>query len=366
VRYASRVRFALLLLAACSQAPTLTIGVATNPLAFAFRPDGGDWQQATLLSISETASIFEVPAQEGTIAVACTRPDGTFQVEELLAIATDFDAQLYGPLSPWPQLDCSPLPTEPREQITGSMVQAGSVFIGDRMVGSGGESWLFDTAVTAGAHDVVAFDDLKATVLIDHGVTVDAPTQLPTIDLSNGIDTTVVELDPSVAFSLVETILTTVNGTRADLVDSALFIPTEALVAGDTQVVHIVALTQPGIIAQAYALATDETQGLALQFLDIPTGATFGTGDVSVDFSGVDFTRLPTELRVQYSTGDGTLAVTATSAWLYEHDKATTFSFDESFPGFSWPIVPSASQHELLVQQRSDVLELQTALLDPP
>ncbi|HEX4452222.1 MAG TPA: hypothetical protein VH143_15200 [Kofleriaceae bacterium] len=358
------MRFALLLVAACSQAPTLTIGVATNPLAFAFRPDGGEWQQATLLSISEKSQIFEVPAQDGTIAVACTRPDGTFQVEELLATAADLETELYGALLPWPQLDCALRSTVPRVEVSGSMVQAGTVYIGDRKVNGDGE-WQFNTAVTGGAHDVVAFD-LNGTVFIDRGVAVDAPTRLPTIDTSNGIDTTEVELDPTVAFSVVETILTTANGTRVDLNETALFIPSEALDPGDSQILHVVALTPSGVIAQAYALATDETQGLALQFLDLPTGATFGTDDVSVDFSDVEFTRLPTEIRLQYSTDAGTLAVTATSAWLYEHGRATTFAFDETFPGFSWPIEPSASQHELLVQQRSDVIELQTALLDPP
>ncbi len=371
MRYASAVRFALLLLAACSQAPTLTIGVATNPLAFAFRPDGGDWQQATELSRSELQAIYEIPDASGTIAVACTQPNGSVQVEELYATEPDLANELYGPILPWPQLDCTPPTTSDRHvELSGSMLQGGYVYVDDDVINGTGE-WQFNAGVTAGVHDIVATNSVVMVIL--HDETVETALVMPTIDLSNGLDLGSIEIgeaDGEPCSATTE--LTTVHGTRVVTNNDvsfggASFAPSEALEPGDVQLVHLVdPQLDPSIATQAYVVPNMELGSVVIDQPEAPVGATFGSDDVSVDFSQVAFTSEPTELRVKYATPTVTLAATSTAAWTYQHAPYTRIELDESFPGFNWPIVPIDSQRELVAATRGDTLDMQQAVFDPP
>ena len=368
--YASRVRFALLLVAACSQAPTLTIGVATEPLAFAFRPDGGDWQLATELSHSDEQAIFEIPDASGTIAVACTQPSGVVQVEELYATEPDLVGELYGAMLPWPQLACTPPVTTDRSvQISGSMLQGGFVYIDDETIHGGGE-WQFASNVNAGVHDIVATNDVVMT--IRHDQTVETPLVMPTIDLSDGLDLGAVQIEEANGGPCAATTeLTTVHGTHMVTTDDttigASFVPAEALETGDVQLVHVLdAMPDPTIETRAFVEPNSAQGSVLIQQPEAPIGVTFGSADLSADFSAVAFTSAPTDLRVKYTTQAVMLAATATEAWVYEHAPYTRLEFDDTFPDFNWPVTPIDSQREFVAETRGDTLDMQQAVFDPP
>jgi hypothetical protein len=359
------VRFALVLLAACSQAPTLTIGVATNPLAFAFRPDGGDWQDATLLSTSELQAIYEIPDARGTIAIACTRPDGSIQVEELSANEDELAAELYGPL-PWPQLACAKSLPE-SAQVIGSMLQAGSVYIGDEAVAGLGE-WQFNASAYPGVHDVVALGDGNV-VLIDHDVTMIDATTLPTIDLDNGLDVDVVSLTPSPAFALLcaTSVLDTAHGTHAAAPNSTFFMPSEQLEPGDVNYISVIPFSGDlNVQMEVFVFPSAGDPDLTVEPIELPTGFTFGIDSVSVDLANVVFPQEPSDIRVAYTTPNVSLAITTTSSYFFEQTSATTIAFDQSFPAFAWPLGDDTLQRELMIEQRSPQLINQSATFDPP
>jgi hypothetical protein len=367
VRYASRVRFALLLLAACSQAPTLTIGVATNPLAFAFRPDGGDWQQATELSRSELQAIYEIPDASGTIAIACTQPNGAVQVEELSANESELASELYGPL-PWPQLACTK-PLRASTEVVGSMLQAGTVYIGDEAVTGDGE-WQFNASANPGVHDVVALSTSNV-VLITHDVTMIEPTTLPTIDLDDGVDVEAFSLVPpdnaNFALQCPTSVLDTVHGTHVVASNSSFFIPSDQLETGDVDYISVIAFTGDLNLQMQSFLFPSSNLGISvIEPLELPTGEIFSSDSVSVDLDNVVFPQLPTDIRVVYNTQAVSLAITETSNWFFDHSPTTSVTFDESFPGFAWPLVPIAAQREFMLAQRSSVLVNQSATFDPP
>lgn len=364
------MRFALLLVAACSQAPTLTIGVAAEPLAFAFRPDGGDWQLATELSHSELQAIYEIPDASGTIAVACTQPNGVVQVEELYATEPDLVGELYGALLPWPQLACTPPVTTDRfVQVSGSMLQGGNVYIGDETIHGDGE-WQFISSVTAGVHDIVATNNV--VIEVRHDQTVETPLVMSTIDLSDGLDLGTIQIGEADGEPCAATTeLTTVHGTQMvttnDLTIGASFAPAEALETGDVQLVRVLDPNFDPTIATRAFVAPNTAQGSVLiEQPEAPLGATFGSDDISADFGLVAFTSPPTDLRVKYTTQTVVLAATATAAWAYQHAPYSRVEFDDAFPDFNWPISPVDSQHEFVAETRGDVLDMQQALFDPP
>jgi hypothetical protein len=344
----------------------LTIGIAAEPLAFEFKPDGGDWQVATLLSRSELQAIYEIPQASGTIAIACRRSDGGVQVEELLATAGDLDDELYGPILPWPQLDCSTSSSATLTQMSGEMLEGGQIYIGNQAFDGQGSPWYFTGDVSPGVYDVVAIGQTQVYIL--HDRTIVQPTTLPDIDLNNGLDTGTEDIGAVDVVFTIETELTTLHGTQVTIPPTEfgdpVYIPAEELETGDVELVHVIEEpTDPNIASQMFVVPSE--QSLNFQELEAPVGAAFGSDDVSTDLSGATLPVGFTELRLEYSTQSTALAVTATSSWIYEHSPSNTLAFDESFPEFSWPVAPSASNHELLAQQRSATLELQTALFDP-
>ena len=354
-----RIAVAFALVAGCSGTPTLPFSLATQPLATAFKPLGGDWTTIEQVSHSERAGLYEIPSVDGTIAVACRRTDGSVQVEELFATAAELASELYAPLVPWPQLDCTPPPSGPEVQITGTMVQGGQVAIGDfDEQYAPGES--FAIPVTAGLHDLVAVG--QAEVLIRHDESYEQPVAEVPVDFAAGLTLGSVDVQAPLGGGSVETTLSTVNGTKITLpptyTAAATYVPPELLEPGDVQTIHVLEDIQSYGLAQAFVLPALVSPELIT--LGYPAGAAFGTDAVLVDFSAADVGESVSDYRVQYTSHDAALAATATAGWVSEHGKVV--EFDPSFPEFRWPVLPGEPRHELAIMQRSATVVLEAEL----
>jgi hypothetical protein len=364
-----RIAVACALIAGCSDTPTLAIQLATQPSAISFRPDRGEWTTVPQIAESLRLATYELPEVDGTIAIACKRADGSFQVEELSATAAELTSELYAPVVPWPQLDCAPPTGSALVQITGSAVGGAQLYIGDQMIQLD-ESSSFVTETTIGVHDVVVANN--EYVLIRHDQPMLMPYIEPTIDVqAQGSAISTMNLADSVGdgFQLT-TFLVTVNGTQAQLPRSpdsiAFFVPAELLAPGDTQVVAIDegTDTQFGSTDSFFSAAFVDPNLFTTSLvgtLDPPAGATFGS-DVSVDFSDADLDPMLTDYRVEYSTQEGSLAATATAGWIASHGDNVVF--DSSFPDFAWPIGTDA-EREFTIAQRGSAILLEATMADP-
>jgi hypothetical protein len=352
-----RIAVACALIAGCSDTPTVAIQLVTQPSTISFRPDRGDWTTVPEIARSLRSSTYEIPEQDGTIAIACKRADGSFHVEELSATAAELTSELYAPVVPWPQLDCAQPTGSGFVEVSGSALDGGVLYIGDMQFPFSEDSSYLAEA-TIGVHDVVVANSEFA--LIRHDQPMLMPYVEPTIALqAQGVGVGSLMLEDELGDSLGATsLLVTVNGTRAQLppasFGAATVVPAELLEPGDTQVV--VTSEQPtgfgalGTFASEAFIDPNQFNASVVAILDVPDGATFGS-DVSVDFSNVNFDAAITDFRVEYSTQAGALAATATAGWIASHTESV--AFDSSFPDFAGPIGPDADQIFSILQRGS-------------
>lgn len=350
-----------MLVAGCSGTPTLPFSLATQPLATAFKPLGGAWTTIDQVSHSERAALYEIPAVDGTIAIACRRTDGTVQVEELFATADELSSELYAPLVPWPQLDCTPMPSGPMVQIIGEVVQGAQVYIDD-FQGSAMSGEPFVVRVPAGLHDLVAVG--QAEVVVRHDESYELPITEELIDLDAGLTLGTLTVVTPFDGQNIATILTTVNGTVVKIpptrTPTAEYVPPELLEPGDTQFIRVIEDPQgvescelPGTaIACAFVSPTANLPDAMLFELSYPTQVPVGSDALSADFDELRVNGSLTDYRVAYASQGAALAATATVGWIRAH--GAHVEFDSSFPGFQWPVLPDDSEHTVAIAQRAD------------
>jgi len=359
-----RIVVACALIAGCSSASTLPLSVATQPLAIAFLPaDSATWTAIDQVAHSDRAAQYEIPDVDGTIAIACERADASVQVEELSATADELAGELYAPLVPWPQLACTPKPTGPLVQVTGTMVQGGQIEIGD-FDGEYQPDIMFAIPVTAGIHDLVAIG--QTDVLIRHDESYFEPITETPIDFGAGLTQGTMDVRPPLSVG-VTTTLTTVNGTHAtlppDQTEAARYVPPELLEPGDVQTIHVIEDVEQGAFAEAFVQPGASLPPDELFTLAYPTLATIDSDAISADFHGVDPGPSVTSYRVAYANQDASLAATATQGWVRKH--GTVVTFDGMFPGFRWPVLPGASKHEITIAHRGDGVVYESTLTGP-
>jgi hypothetical protein len=375
-----RIAVACAIAAGCSSTPTVELVLQAQPETVSFKPDGADWTTVDLLTRSDRSATYAIPDEDGTIAVACTQPNGLEQVEELFATAADYQLELYSYLAPWPQLNCTPPETGPRVEITGTIDEGGVAWAGSATFFGVGP-WQFEGSVTQGVHDLVVWS--LTTVLIRHDQVMFEPVDEGSISLADdGLSVGTVMLDQYVdtdeyiycgsdgMSACITTQLITANGTTATLGegnDVAYYFPSEVLEPGDRQAVTLFGRYQPPNPPELAAFI-DPNQPLTSfgQQMDIapPSNFAFSSDEVSVDYGNVIVDLPITDFRVQYATPDVSLAATATAGWRMKHGSHVTF--DTSFPGFRWPIVPGLAEHAFTVADRgSATIVLEATSLDP-
>jgi hypothetical protein len=352
----TRVRFAGVIalvtwLGCGSDPPTVSLSLPVQASAVEFRADGGDWVAGAELSRSERSAIYQLPSADGVLAVACIRPDQTFQVEELFATASDLASEIYAPFDAWPQLGCAPPASGPIVDVSGRSVNGGQIYIGAAQA-SGEDQFYFKLPVTTGTHDLVAIGTVNGGlgVLVRHDQPIfDAFTE-PDIDVgADGSSFTAVPI--AINAEEITTELDTQNGTQlilrnADPINVQV-VPPDQLADGDIETV---------------AIADDELGFLQTALVFVNTGATppifleEPSPDVAfrTDAIEADWTSLPLQLttvRVEYAGAAGVLAATATIDWIGEHH-AQGLAFDASFPGFEWPLAPAATERTFTIADR--------------
>ena len=359
------VAFAVVSGACAAPAPTLTIGVTVQPNVVAFRPAGGDWAEADEVAHSLTSVTYSFPSTDGTLAVACSGADGVFQVEELAATESEFAGELYAAFQSWPQVDCPPAENGPLVQVFGEMLQGGTIYIGP-VTTDGYSQWLYRAEVPQGVHDIVAIG--QSQVLVRHDQPMFDTVPENTIDLGaygSNLDFLPIETGSLGPPETVETELLTVNGTYVVLYDpseDATIIPLTQLETGDVETVFA---------------ATEDVDGNTRELTVLVNGAEPETYDYNlpaddVAFAGsaiaatFDVSAAPfSTVRLAYSTGSGSLAITATPGWLAGH--GSQLAFDATMPEFHWPLDVAAAQRALVVQTRaSGVIQASATSGTPP
>jgi len=345
-----------------TDSPQLTLGLAIQPSVVAFRADGGRWFELPQIAHSAAATTYELPNEDGVLAVACVAADGTFDVEELFATAAELPAILYAPFAAWPQLACRPSPPDDQlVEVSGNVMQGGSVQVGDATF-FGADDWTFHGGVPAGTHDLVALG--QSTVMIRHDQPMNRPYQESDIDLASGSAIGSIPLVDSTGEPVqgeLVTELETVNGTDVMLqsaTSSAFVVPPAQLEQGDVETVTL----YPGAGFIATVLVSS---GVAppIPYVVAPPNPTFGSDAISADW-GADAPGAFTTMRVAYITQDGVLAASESAGWANAHDTSEVV-FDETVPEFRWPIQPTASEHLFVQSLREGPLLVQASVSSP-
>jgi hypothetical protein len=338
--------------------PTVTLSLPVQASIVEFRPDGGAWVAAAELSRSERSAIYQLPNADGVLAVACIRPDQTFQVEELFSTASDLGKEIYAPFDAWPQLGCIPPASGPLVDVSGRSVNGGQIYIGSAQA-SGADEFYFKLPVTTGTHDLIAIGTVNGGlgVLVRHDQPIfDAFTE-PDIDVGDDGSSFAV-LPVAIDAEAVTTELDTQNGTQLILRNAdpsnVQTVPPDQLADGDIETLTI----------------ADEGLGFlqtATVFLNTGTTPPVGLDEPSPDVAfrtdaiEADWASLPQQLttvRVEYAAAAGILAATATVDWIGGHH-AHGLAFDASFPGFEWPLAPAATERTFTIANRElDIVQM--------
>ena len=372
-----RIAVACALVAGCSTTPApFELVIAAQPDTVAFKPVGGDWSTVDQITRSDRSATYGIPPQDGTIAVACTQPSGVVQVEELFATAADYQLELYSYLVPWPQLNCTPPDAGPLVEILGAVDEGATVWVGSDSFGGAGE-WTYQEHVTEGVRDVVVAS--QTTVLIRRDQILLAPVDEGPISLEGDglsigafelVDTVVTDDYDDCFAGACYTQLVTANGTTAtiDAGNGVMFyFPSEILETDDRQALVLhgggpgVGYAEDGYIDPNQATSPGLGPPIGL---DVPTGQTFGSDDVSVDFEGVSLNAAIADYRVQYTTQAVSLAATATEGWRQAYGGGHV-AFDASFPDFRWPIVGDAVRTFTIADRGSAGIVLEATAYGP-
>lgn len=358
-----RVAVVSVVLAACARPPTVALELAVQPTAIAFRGAGeAAWRGVAERAHSERSAIYDIPDEDGTLAIACTWPDGTVQVEELLATAGDFGSAFYAQLEPWPRLACGPA-APPTALVAGNMIQGGEVYIGSAEFEGYGQ-WGFAGPVTAGVHDLVAISG--STVLVRHDQAMLSSYDEPLIDITQGIGLDVEYLYGSddVLAGEMTTTLVTVNGTRLDVnspyLGEAYVVPSTELEPGDTQIV-----TATFGAEEALFVPPVPTEGLdGLVPPAVASAIQLDPTKLTADLSPIALDGAVGAVRVAYYNLDTpdlglVLAATATASWLARY--SPRLAIDTSFPGYHWAIGANPS-FEVIALGRAPAALLATYL----
>jgi hypothetical protein len=350
VRYAGVI--ALVTSLGCGTDPaTVTLSLPVQASVVEFRADGGDWVAAVELSHSERSAIYQLPSADGVLAVACIRPDQTFQVEELFSTASDLGTEIYAPFDAWPQLGCVPPANGPLVDVSGRSLNGGQIYIGAAQA-SGGDEFYFKLPVTTGTHDLIALGTVNGGlgVLVRHDQPIfDAFTE-PDIDVGDDGSSFAAVL-VSIDAEEITTELDTQNGTQLILRNAdplnVQVVPPDQLADGDIETVRIDDGVQ-GFLQSALVFVNTGTSP-PLELEEPRPEVAFRTDAIEADW-----TALPLQLttvRVEYAGAPGILAATATIDWIGEHH-AQALAFDASFPGFEWPLAPAATERTFTIADR--------------
>jgi hypothetical protein len=149
----------------------VTITTSGNPPMFmAYRDDGGDWADVVEVDVG----VYEI-AVEGQYEVVTVCGSGSRPRTTLARFTLEEGSEQ--------RVSCILYTDDPLYNVTGQMLQPGSVFMGS-LASSTTASWTFDLDVTAGAHDLVAYDGQK--ILFQRDLDIQADTATDPVDLAAG------------------------------------------------------------------------------------------------------------------------------------------------------------------------------------
>ena len=226
-------------LAACTKMDTdpdvdvekvITISTNTVPDFIAVRDDAdGRWLAPTLIG-PNTFTFVATGAYR--VTVAC---DGADRRVELFQIARTLDDDTTV------DVRCDSSDTT---ELTTTMVQAGTVSVGDYSVASSEPNWDVVLEANPGRHTIAAHDDARMLILRDVEVTVEGST-IPQLDLDAGFGLIAGELTTDALFdeSVRAQVLLELGDTIVSVHDgdpsTARFVPASELVGSEHQYIHV-------------------------------------------------------------------------------------------------------------------------------
>jgi hypothetical protein len=321
----------------------------------AYRSGDGPWHTPALGSGSNGLFYTLTVADDYLLVLVCDDAGS----------GTAFDSEAYGFTfkgdGPVVYAGCSEqtgFPPTPMTQVTGTMLQPGSVQVGGLGSSATTADWTYSADVPSGLHDVLAIGT-DGLALWDKGRAFDGATATgPTLDTSTGVallhqQLTTTGLDgttPQVLDQVVATDTATVfSGTGDDI----LLMPPSELGTGDLQMLELDAFA--GVQDQeAFETATGPTMPVT-HFAMLPplTAVTIHTDASAYSAS---WSTLPVSsydevvLLADAAGAPGTQQMFASSSWIAAR-AATTLGFDTSAPGYqdAWTVAASGGFAEVHV-----------------
>jgi hypothetical protein len=292
-----------------------------TPAFIAYRDGSGAWQTPT--GDAQGAYTLMV-TDDYQVVVTCTDA-GDAQSTLVSAMADDGTQYVFCNSGGGPTATVA---------VTGTMKQAGDVYMEDQATGSAA-NWPVNLNVSVRTHDLIAVDT-GHHMLIQRGLDITGPTTLDPIDLTGAPAMTPVTLTLNGAgsgdmlFNAIE-LLTANDFTMWSSPTTSLYAPPSSLL-GSSDYEFIIAEAYTNT---QYRYADSQFTGTETSFTlpDPLTGVTFGKGSVT-------WTSLPAmfdgaELRIDQANGQALVEqdVRATKAWL-DAKHVTTLTFDAQPPGY--------------------------------
>lgn len=233
-------------------APTTTVTLAVDgtPELVAYQDGDGAWQRPPLYDVQGNWSIYNLDVTGPYVAlVSCQLSDGARYSEQILAVPPEAVGVA---LAPYP---CGPAPPPGvTAEITGQMLQTGSVYVGGIGATSGSAPWTFDLGVPPGIADVIAVGGGSVAIRRNQAITRTAAE--PVIDVVNEgapLDLTMINVFGLLPFQLIVVgeFLQTANGfadlrgttessaPTMDLTLPLILVPAKLLADGDVQGVFL-------------------------------------------------------------------------------------------------------------------------------
>lgn len=320
----------------------VTFTLYGDPDLIVYRDGHGPWLVPTAAAQDGDYELHVTDDYQVVVVCSSSGLTGNIDAEQRNATFGDGDA---------PYMFCTSgdgTSSPPSVAITGQMLQAGRVTMGDTDQGTTAP-WTFNLAVTTGTHDLIAVGPTKMLIRRDLAVT--AATTVPAVDVDTAGSPTTISTLAVTGAAAGDTVTTMVDlftgnefATLSSTTNNSATFPPASLVL-NTDFVELAVRAENAAHTQfrsTYAYGAPLPSSLAL--MPVLTGASFtATTPIAVQWG-----TLPAYDTVTFEAFGGTSnsfiihAVTATNAWLAKAG-ASSLAFETAAKGFdpAWAIDPA-------------------------
>jgi len=332
-----------------NQSAPLELTLDVEPLVLEYRAgDAATWIRPPKSNAGGSGGVTYELHGNGDLEIVyvCEPNPSEYYSEELDVLSDEWSIVSQS----WPYQACGSNPTSGQTfNVTGEMVQPGSIYAGVAEADSNTGPWQFQVMVAPGNIDLVGID--SSQIAIRRNQPIQGSFVEPTLDLS-------VEGMPysSAAFSVSgtevgETMLTyelyiTSNGTLLSLASSPTSVtslPTGLTLKGDVYSMTVLSYNS----TEARGVYGTYPSGIppSVSLLPVLENISYDLQSVSANWSSLPMPY--TTAGFSYQDSSNTQGIEASSGWIAEHG-VNALSFDSSFPdnNASYSVVANSSKHQ--------------------